>query len=75
MSHPSSSSRRWSDLSSSQRTAIIVLGAVQVTLQLAALWDLRKRHADEVRGPKVAWFAASFINFAGPIAYLRWGRR
>lgn len=75
MSAPVPSRRRWSELSPAQRSAIVVLGTVQLSLQAAALRDLRRRPARDVRGPKPAWVAASFINFAGPIAYLRWGRR
>ena len=75
MSDRRGSTRHWGDLSTRQRAGIISLGTLQITLQLAALWDLRTRPAKQVRGPKAAWFAASFINFAGPIAYLRWGRR
>lgn len=71
----SSKKRRWSELSPPQRAAVVGLGAVQLGVQAVALRDLRRRPARKVRGPKRAWFAASFINVIGPLAYLRWGRR
>ncbi|WP_125610943.1 PLDc N-terminal domain-containing protein [Specibacter cremeus] len=66
---------RWKDLSPAARGRIVLFGLLQVSLQVAALRDLAKRPADQVRGPKVAWVAASFINFAGPVAYFAKGRR
>lgn len=75
MSTPADSKRRWSDLSSAQQAAVLVVGAVQFGLQAFALRDLKRRSTSQVRGPKPAWVAASFINFLGPLAYLRWGRR
>lgn len=75
MTASSTSKRRWSELSPAQRSAIVALGTVQLGLQAVVLHDLRRRPAGAVRGPKLAWAAASFINFAGPLAYLRWGRR
>ncbi len=53
----------------------MVLAAAQVSLQAAALRDLKKRPAAQVNGPKAAWVAASFINFVGPIAYFMIGRK
>lgn len=76
MSTPTTDSkRRWSDLTPAQRAAVLALGALQFGLQAVALRDLKRRPARKVRGPKPAWVAASFINFLGPLAYLRWGRR
>jgi hypothetical protein len=50
-------------------------GAVQLALAGTAWFDLSRRPAAAVRGPKAAWAAAIGVNFAGPIAYLRFGRR
>lgn len=66
--------QRWSDLSPARRRAIVVLGVAQVSFQLAALLDLRRRPANQVRGPKRAWVAASFVNWLGPLAYFACGR-
>ncbi|ALE06849.1 hypothetical protein AL755_17590 [Arthrobacter sp. ERGS1:01] len=67
--------QRWSNLSKRAKVRIVVGGCVQIALQLAALRDLSRRKPLEVNGPKPAWVAASFINFAGPIAYFVWGRK
>jgi hypothetical protein len=69
------SKKRWSELSQQQRSAIVMAGAVQVGLQVAALVDLRRRPPDGVRGRKSIWAALSFVNFLGPIAYFAYGRR
>ena len=75
MSTTPDATRRWSDLSPVQRAAVLAVGTLQFTLQAFALRDLKRRPAGQVRGPKPAWVAAPFINFLGPLAYLRWGRR
>jgi hypothetical protein len=67
--------KKWADLSPRQRRLIVASAVVQVGLQAAALVDLVKRPAEQVNGPKAAWVAASFVNFAGPIAYFAFGRR
>jgi hypothetical protein len=67
--------KRWSELSPRERTAICVLGTVQVGLQAAALVDLRRRPSRKVNGDKRAWAAASFVNFLGPLAYFFFGRK
>ncbi|NVM99744.1 hypothetical protein G6035_13885 [Arthrobacter sp. SDTb3-6] len=67
--------QQWKDLSRGRKRAIVVAGVLQLALQLAALRDLSGRTRQQVNGPKAAWVAASFINFAGPIAYFAKGRR
>lgn len=67
--------QRWQDLSSGQRRGIVAAGIVQVGLMLAALVDIRRRPAAEIRGPKGAWVAAAFVNTIGPLAYFAFGRR
>ena len=67
--------QRWSDLSERSRAAIAAAGVVQVGLMLAALADLRRRPAKQINGSKRLWVAASFVNFAGPIAYFTFGRK
>jgi hypothetical protein len=57
---------------------IIVAGALESALKVAALSDLARRPAAEVRGSKVGWAVAiTLINAAGavPIAYFVYGRR
>jgi hypothetical protein len=67
--------KRWEDLSSGQRNAVVGVGFVQVTLMLLALFDIRRRPANEIRGPKAAWVAASFVNTIGPLSYFAFGRK
>ena len=67
--------KTWSELSPAQRSLTIVAGAVQISLLVAALTDIRRRPSDQVRGSKPMWVALSFVNFIGPLAYFRFGRR
>ena len=70
--------RRWDDLGPGTRRLIVVAGAVDVVLRLAALIDLARRPSSGVRGSR-GWWAASvaLVNSLGavPIAYFVWGRR
>lgn len=67
--------KKWRSLSRGKKCLIMAVGTVQIALQIAALRDLAQRTPQEVNGPKGAWVAASFINFAGPIAYFARGRK
>jgi hypothetical protein len=67
-------SRRFHDLSPRSRTALIALGAVQISLNIAAQVDISRRSANQVRGSKIRWRLVSLINVFGPLAYFRWGR-
>jgi hypothetical protein len=57
------------------RTARDRPGAVQIGLLIAALIDIHRRPAGEIRGSKWAWTAISLIDLAGPISYFAFGRR
>ena len=67
--------KRWGDLSSTQRKAVVLSGVVQLGLLAAALADIYRRPAEEIRGDKRLWAAAAFVNFFGPISYFLFGRR
>ena len=67
--------RSWSDLGPVQRRVIVVTAAAQVGMAVAAWADLYRRPRELVRGPKAAWAFGIAVNFAGPLAYARWGRR
>jgi hypothetical protein len=70
--------KRWNELEPRTRKLIVTASAIEGVLKIAALVDLSRRHADEVRGSKKAWAAAvALINAFGavPIAYFAWGRR
>ena len=72
---PTKSKKSWSQLTPTQRRFVVLGAALQLTLQGAALRDLRQRTPDEVNGPKWAWTAATFVNTVGPCAYFLFGRR
>ena len=70
--------RRWSDLDPRPRRAMLLAGAVEAGLKVAALIDLAQRPARRVRGSKAGWAAAiTVVNAAGavPIVYFLRGRR
>lgn len=67
--------KKWSDLTIGQQRAVYVAGAAEAALTVAALWDLAHRPADTVRGTKVMWVLASFVQPVGPLAYFAKGRR
>lgn len=66
---------RWRDLTQGQKTALSVSAMVQLGLAASAWADLARRPPEQVRGPKWRWAALIAVNFAGPIAYFRWGRK
>ena len=68
-------SKRWSDLTPGQQTAILVAVSVQISLAVTAWVDLARRPAAQVRGPKIAWVPAIAVNFVGPLTYFAFGRR
>lgn len=68
-------STKWSDLSKSQRAAIVVGGAIEAAMTGWVLRDLYRRSSDSVRGPKALWVAAMVVQPFGPIAYGVFGRR
>ena len=67
--------RRWRDLTPRQRAGLVAGGVVQLILAGAAWTDLARRRPAEVAGRKGVWAALIAVNWVGPLAYLRWGRR
>lgn len=69
--------KNWSDLTARQKTPFVLRGIVQVALLAIALADIYSRPADEIKGSKWLWVAASLMNFMGigPIAYFLFGRK
>lgn len=67
--------RRWADLTPRQRLLTLLAGSVQLSLAAWSWADLARRPAAQVNGSKPLWAAAIAVNFVGPLAYLRWGRR
>lgn len=67
--------KKWSDLSTGQKRAVYVAGVAEVILTVAALSDLARRPAEQVRGRKSAWVLAFSVQPFGPLAYFAVGRR
>jgi hypothetical protein len=70
--------KRWSDLSERTRRFIVIGAAVDGLLKIAALADLARRPARQVRGRKWVWATVLVLaNSVGavPLAYFRFGRR
>jgi hypothetical protein len=70
--------RRWSDLDERTRRLILIGAAIDGSLRVAALVDLRRRPPAEVHGSKKAWGTAlAVVNSAGtlPLGYFLFGRR
>ena len=67
--------RRWKDLTTRQRVAIVAGATVEIALTSVALVDLARRPAEQVRGSKALWALGCFVQPVGPVAYLTVGRR
>jgi Phospholipase_D-nuclease N-terminal len=67
--------KSWAELSSTQKGVVVVAGAVEVVMTVAAWRDLATRPASTVRGPKPAWALAVLVQPVGPLAYFALGRR
>ena len=70
--------RKWSDLSKRSRGLIIAAAVAEAGLKTAALIDIKRRPASQIRGSKWAWATAVVVinSFGGaPLAYFAFGRR
>jgi Phospholipase_D-nuclease N-terminal len=67
--------KQWKDITDTQKRGLVLLGALQLALLAAALFDIRRRPADAINGSKRLWTMVVFINFVGPIAYFLFGRK
>lgn len=70
--------RQWGELSKRTRKLIIAVAVAEAGLKTAALIDIRRRPASEIRGPKWLWATAVVLinSFGGaPISYFTFGRR
>jgi hypothetical protein len=76
--HVREARRRWSDLSPRTRRILIVTAAAEGCLKVAALIDIKRRPASQIRGSKWIWAAVvTVVNSLGgvPLAYFAFGRR
>ena len=70
--------RRWADLSDRERRWILFSSICDGVLKIAALVDIKRRPADQIRGSKTVWATAVvLVNSVGvvPLAYFVLGRR
>ena len=73
--HGKKKKKSWKDMTPGQRVGMLVVGAGQLALLVAAQRNISKTPAAQIRGNKAVWRAASFINFFGPLSYFLFGRR
>lgn len=62
-------------LSPTRQAALAAITAWNLTLSIAAEWDIQHRPTAELRGSKAFWRLACLTNTVGPLSYFRWGRR
>ena len=70
--------KKWSDLSKRARKLIIVGAVFEGSLKMAALIDIKRRPASQIRGSKWIWAAVVVLvnSFGGaPLSYFFFGRR
>jgi hypothetical protein len=70
--------QRWSDLSPRTRKLLIVAGIAEASLKTAALIDIKRRPASDIRGSKWIWVPTVIaVNSFGavPLSYFAFGRR
>ena len=70
--------KKWSDLPPRTRKFLIIGATAEGALKIAALIDLKRRPASQVRGKKWLWATAvATISSAGllPISYFLFARR
>ena len=70
--------KQWSDLSQRTRRLLVAAAAAEGILKVAALIDIKRRPASQIRGPKWLWASlVAVIGSAGviPVSYFALGRR
>jgi hypothetical protein len=70
--------KKWSDLSQRNQALIITAAVAEGGLKVAALIDIKRRPASQIRGSKWVWATVVvLVNFFGlaPLSYFAFGRR
>ena len=76
--HVSAARRRWCALSKRTRILLVTAAAADGALRVAALIDIQRRPASQIRGRKGLWAAAvALVSSAGvvPVSYFVFGQR
>jgi hypothetical protein len=71
-------SKKWSDLSKRNRALLITAAVAEGSLKVAALIDIKRRPASQIRGSKWVWATVVVLvnSFgAAPLSYFAFGRR
>jgi Phospholipase_D-nuclease N-terminal len=71
----SEAAEKWAALSDRQRALLLSAAAAELSLKIVALIDIKRRPAEQIRGPKALWRAAMVINLIGPLSYFAFGRK
>lgn len=66
---------KWKDMPPQARVGMVLVGAIQLTLLLAAQRDISRRPAEQITGSKTMWRLATLVNFIGPGSYFAFGRK
>ncbi|MFT4087105.1 MAG: hypothetical protein QM658_08095 [Gordonia sp. (in: high G+C Gram-positive bacteria)] len=75
---PALKKRKWKELTTRQRVALVGIAAVDAALRVWAGSDLASRTPEQVNGPKWLWGAGlTVVNSSGilPATYLLVGRK
>jgi len=67
--------RKWSELSTQAKVAVVSLAAVEVVVTTIAFRDLHGRTAEQVNGPRWLWRISFLVQPFGPAGYLLLGRK
>ena len=67
--------KKWRDMSTAQKTRIVLQPLVHLGLLAAVLLDIRRRAPNRIRGSKRLWRIAAFVQPIGPISYVLFGRK
>ena len=70
--------KQWSDLSERTRRLVITAAVAEAILKVAALIDIKRRPASQIRGQKWMWAAVvAVVSSAGvvPVSDFVFGRR
>ena len=67
--------KTWKEVPPKARIGTLIAAAVQLSLLIAAQRDISRRPAEQIRGSKALWRAATLVNFIGPSSYFAFGRK
>jgi hypothetical protein len=65
----------WKEMTSAQKGGNIAFRIIGMVLTGLALWDLKNRPDDRIKGKKGVWALVSLAQPIGPIIYFIFGRK